>query len=193
VQAAISIPALGYCAWFLSKVSFPVLLYTGHLGLIGLAYAMPLFGKPLREIPFLKIFVIIYVWAAATVVLPVRLNWWNSDVFYPVLTSRILFITMIALAFDIVHQPEDAAKGLITFPTVFGEKVKYIAIPLGLFGIFYSITISVQYGVIMAVADFGVTILLFQAHSLRSSKSFALALDLMLCLKFGLLYLSEKI
>lgn len=193
LHAAIALPALAYCGWFLSHEDIPVLLYVGHLALMGAAYSLPILGKPLREIPFLKIFVIIYVWSAATVVIPIRLNWWNSDVFYPVLVSRIIFVTMIALAFDIVHQPEDASKGLITFPTVFGEKVKYVAFPLGLLGIFYSILISVQYGVIMAVADFGVTILLFQAHSLRRGKLFPLTLDLMLCLKFALLYLSETV
>lgn len=181
------IVGMSYCLWYAQKMEYDALLYAGHLLFLGIAYVLPIFGKPLRDIPFLKLVIIVYVWTAFTAVLPVKLNLWNSDVFYPVFFNRLNFILMMSLAFDICHRIDDAKQQLATLPTVFGEKVAYLSVPLGLFGIITSLNISPQYGVIMAVVDFSTAVLFFQSPSLSRSKVFILLLDLVMFLKFSLL------
>jgi len=193
VQLILSLVSAAYCGWFLKDLEIDSLIFIGHLVLIGVAYVLPVFGKPLRELPFLKILIIVYVWTTATVILPIRLNLWNSDVFYAVLYNRLIFVFMLSLAFDMCHRAVDIKDSLATLPTVFGTKISYLAIPLGILGIVTSLNISPQYGVIMAVIDFSTAILLFQSPSLSQSKLFEILLDTVMYLKFLLLYWSTKI
>jgi hypothetical protein len=191
INAIIGFLSLIFCLWFVSDLEYEKLLFIGHLCLIGVAYSIPVFGTSLRHIPFIKTILIVYVWTAATVILPIKLNFWNSEVLYSVLLNRLVFVSMISLAFDISHQSIDVKDKLATLPTVFGNKVSYLAIPLGLMGIATSLNVSAQYGVIMAVIDFSTAILLFQSPSLCKVKIFELVLDASMFLKFTLLFLSS--
>jgi hypothetical protein len=191
INAIIGVLSSVYCIWFASDLEYEKLLFVGHLCLIGIAYSLPIFGTSLRHIPFIKTILIVYVWTAATVILPIKLNFWNSEVLYSVLLNRLIFVLMITLAFDICHRTIDIKDKLATLPAVIGNKVSYLAIPLGLIGIITSLNISTQYGVIMAVIDFSAAILLFQSPSLSKVKIFELALDATMFLKFSLLFISS--
>ena len=72
----------------------------------------------LREIPYLKIFLITLVWSAATILLPVINE--GSQIFSPpvifLLAARLFFIFAIAIQFDIRDMQTDHDSGLKTIP-----------------------------------------------------------------------------
>lgn len=59
--------------WSAFKLSSEILMWTGVFGIFTLLYALPVFSKKrnLRTISGVKIFIIAFVWAGVTVVLPV--------------------------------------------------------------------------------------------------------------------------
>jgi uncharacterized protein (DUF983 family) len=86
---------------------------------------IPLKGRiiPLREIPYVKIGIIIWAWWAGTVMLPVYYG--NAEVDLLVLESisynRILMIFFSALLCDMGDMQEDASKGLKTIALALGK------------------------------------------------------------------------
>ena len=97
-------------------------------GFFTFSYAGLSFGKKkhnfkLREIPYLKIFLISFIWSASTIVLPLIQA--NEKIFStPVsllFTERFLFIFAIALQFDIRDMHADRRAGLKTIPTLIGQ------------------------------------------------------------------------
>lgn len=79
----------------------------------------------LRDIPFLKIFVIAFVWALVTGLLPIisskdliQIN--LQHILF--LTKQFLFVVAITIPFDIRDMKYDVEKGIKTFPLVVGVK-----------------------------------------------------------------------
>ena len=107
-------------------------------GLFALGYAVPikLPGMKtirLRELPFVKIFLVAWVWATFTVGLPLvqqsgmqeLLTTENFLLFF----SRAVFIFAITIPFDIRDFAYDSDKHVVTIPSRFGiEKSKYISL-----------------------------------------------------------------
>ena len=102
--------------------SFLVLLLSGILGFFTLFYALPLFGNNtnLRGLTGLKIFVIAFVWAGVTVLLPLadQINLWKWDVIV-VFLQRFFLILALILPFEIRDLQFDITK-LGTIPQKFG-------------------------------------------------------------------------
>jgi 4-hydroxybenzoate polyprenyltransferase len=130
----IAIFALG-ALFFLMTLSSQLLL--AFLAILSLGYALPLFsskGKKfgLRKIPGLKLFLIAFVWAFSSVILPIfeleashAIHFSFIDI--AILTfKRFLFITAITIPFDIRDIFQDNTFELKTIPTVFGEKKAYL-------------------------------------------------------------------
>ena len=111
---------MGWQAWLL----------LGHLGVLSLAYSVPFLPhatgvkRPLRGLPGLKIFLIAYVWAVATVGLPALLA--GVPLFAPhtlaLMAERGLFIFALTLPFDVRDMAGDRAAGVLTLPHVLGER-----------------------------------------------------------------------
>jgi 4-hydroxybenzoate polyprenyltransferase len=111
-------------------------------GVFTFFYSMPVSGKKnslfaLREIPFLKIFIISFVWSGATIVLPVvdkNLGIFSKEVIL-LFTERFFFVFAIAIPFDIRDIKEDFDFGLKTFPILFDSqkalKLSFVALVLG--------------------------------------------------------------
>lgn len=126
----ISVLSLIPLAFFLHTSSLILLL---SLGLISIAYNLPIFGIPgkkfgLRNIPGLKLFIIGAVWAGSTVLLPIleiegsgTLNISNKETIILFFT-RFLFIVAITIPFDIRDLFQDQSNALRTIPVIFGEK-----------------------------------------------------------------------
>lgn len=109
-------------------------------GIFALGYAVPikLPGMKtlrLRELPFVKIFLVAWVWATFTVGLPLvqqnglaeLLQLKNFLLFF----SRAVFIFAITIPFDIRDLAYDSDKHIATIPSRFGiEKSKYISLAL---------------------------------------------------------------
>ncbi|WP_214072138.1 UbiA family prenyltransferase [Mucilaginibacter sp. dw_454] len=118
-------------------VSTPSKLLLIFLGLISVAYSLPLFTLGdqkfgLRNIPGLKQFLITLVWTMSIVLLPILeaqdmhlTNITMRDTTL-LLAKRFLFIGALTIPFDIRDLFEDRESGLKTVPVVVGEKRAYL-------------------------------------------------------------------
>ncbi|WP_299285557.1 UbiA family prenyltransferase [uncultured Mucilaginibacter sp.] len=107
------------------------------LSVLSIGYGMPLFsvGKQkfgLRNIPGLKLLLIGLTWALSIVLLPIfeaqhlqHLAISKTDILL-LTAKRFLFITAMAIPFDIRDLFHDRKVGLKTIPVVFGEKNAYL-------------------------------------------------------------------
>lgn len=106
-----------------------VLLTLLPIGIITLFYSLPIFKTKkiifrLREIPFLKIFMISFVWSASTILLPILQSGNSYDRWHIItmLVERFMFVFAITIPFDIRDMKADEKAGLQTIPLIIGEK-----------------------------------------------------------------------
>ncbi|HLV23489.1 MAG TPA: hypothetical protein VKY36_01755 [Moheibacter sp.] len=99
---------------------FKTFLYLGVLGFVSFCYSLPFSGLGLRAIPFLKLFLIAFVWAGSSIGLLLMVH---HDVFHYKLLflSVFLFVIGITIPFDIRDSSSDE-KELKTIPQVIGTK-----------------------------------------------------------------------
>jgi hypothetical protein len=111
------------------------LIFFVHLAVISVAYYLSFeIGSAkfssLRSIPFLKAFIITYVWTASTVLLPALKN--GRDLLHDhevlmVFAERYLFLFALAIIFDIRDMKSDN-KNILTIPGAIGSfKTKVIS------------------------------------------------------------------
>ncbi|QXP74275.1 hypothetical protein RRF68_00415 [Tenacibaculum sp. HL-MS23] len=110
------------------KLNVKTLLVFVPFGLLTFLYAVPFFSgfqKNLRSIGYLKIIIVAFVWAGATVFLPVYdANVDLSNQFYITIIQRFLLVMVLILPFDIRDVKYDAVS-LQTIPKKIGiEKTK---------------------------------------------------------------------
>ena len=109
-------------------LNFYTIAYLAHLGLISTLYNVPekSYKKsifPLRSIPFLKVFLISYVWASISALLPVISHGGSiSGQAMLIFLMQFLFIFSITLPFDIRDFTADYKKHIITTPHAIGMK-----------------------------------------------------------------------
>lgn len=116
----IAFAALVYTLFFL-PVS--VLLVSGFLGILTVLYALPIFeGNNLRELRGVKIYIIAFVWAGVTVILPLlnNIELFQVDVLLTFI-QRFCLIFALILPFEIRDLKFDMAR-LGTVPQLFGVK-----------------------------------------------------------------------
>jgi len=96
---------------------------------LALAYVVPfLNGKRLRDLPFLKIFLIAITWAWITVVAPSKDGNLTSLQLLLMLIERAAFIFAITIPFDIRDLAMDKKAGVPTLPSAWGtNKAKRLA------------------------------------------------------------------
>lgn len=104
-----------------------VLITLSPFALITFFYSLPIFKNQkylfrLREIPFLKIFLISIVWSATTIILPIVQSEKSFDFVHVglMLLERFLFVFAITIPFDIRDMRGDEQSGLKTIPLVIG-------------------------------------------------------------------------
>lgn len=121
-------------------------LYLGVLGMISFSYSLPFKGLGLRAIPFLKLFLIAFVWAGSSIGLLLIVH--HDFIHYEFLfVSVIFFVIGITIPFDIRDENCDE-KELKTIPQVIGnEKAKSLAgcclVLSGLLFFFEFLTLSI--------------------------------------------------
>lgn len=105
-----------------------VLITFAPIALVTLFYSLPIpvHSRPwfrLREIPYLKIFLIAMVWSASTILLPIVQfsGIFDNTHVALLLTERFFFLFAIAIPFDLRDFDADRREGLKTFAR-FGEK-----------------------------------------------------------------------
>jgi 4-hydroxybenzoate polyprenyltransferase len=117
-----------------------VLLALAPIGALTLFYSLPVLKTKnalvrLREIPFLKIFLISFVWAATTILLPIIQTGIKYDLFQTILMliERSFFVFAITIPFDIRDMESDKLSGLKTFPLLVGEKNAILSANIAMF------------------------------------------------------------
>ena len=129
ILQAISISSLLISIYLLTYLSLWQIAYLSHLGLLTFWYLFPIpLGftkiKPLRKVPYLKIFIIAYVWVGSSFAMPLieeNGDWLNQQFLFLFL-ERILFIFAITLPFDIKDLEDDMRMKLRTIPSKIGIK-----------------------------------------------------------------------
>lgn len=111
------------CVYF-SHLTHRTLIYFLSLSILSLAYSLPFSKIGLRAIPFLKLFLIAFVWTACTV------GWLivtqkSSHSLYFIVPSIFTFIVGITIPFDIRDQKIDD-QTLNTIPQMIGTKSSLI-------------------------------------------------------------------
>lgn len=109
--------------FFLFSLSTPVILWAGVLGFITSLYVLPFFfGKTLRRIPKIKVFVIAACWTGTTVFLPALAEGfhWGWE-FWRVALQRFLWVVVLMIPFEIRDLSYDSL-ALETLAQQFGVK-----------------------------------------------------------------------
>ncbi|MCR6637691.1 MAG: UbiA family prenyltransferase [Sporocytophaga sp.] len=112
-------------------ISGKVIWFTMHLAVFSLFYSAPLLN--FKKIPFLKIFLISYVWSVSTVILPsINKGFGVLDKeVVEIFVQRIIFILALAIPFDIRDIEVDKRNNIDTLPTLMGfERSKLLSVIL---------------------------------------------------------------
>ncbi|RNI32533.1 hypothetical protein EFA69_04230 [Rufibacter immobilis] len=148
---------------------------------------------PLRDIPFLKVFLIAYVWSAVTVQLPLMEV--DRDLFSGnnliLFVRRFLFIFSLTLVFDIRDVHKDKLTNTVTFPTKWGVKnTKWLALfTLVLFAILLPSGTAPHMRLALGLAGVGAATVVWYAHEYRSQYYFLILADGMMLMQFLLVWL----
>ncbi len=117
------------------RLSTNVVLWLLHLGVVSVAYSLPLWKKAdgerfvLRKVGLLKPVFVAYVWAVVGVLLPVvDAGYPFNGRLYAELLSRFVFVLALCLPFDLRDEPIDRSHGMRTLPVLLGRKpTEYLA------------------------------------------------------------------
>src|SRR5690606_39484239 len=102
----------------LESFELKTFLYFFLMGFVSFFYSIPLSGLGLRTIPFLKLFLIAFVWAGSSIGLLLVVH--HSLIQYQLLFFSVFFFVIgITIPFDIRDKSTDES-GLKTIPQVIG-------------------------------------------------------------------------
>jgi 4-hydroxybenzoate polyprenyltransferase len=112
-----------FAKWSVLVTLFP-------LGAITFLYSFPVYKKGktifrLREVPFIKIFIISIVWSLTSIMLPAveaSVDLKSGNILL-MMIERFLFVFAITIPFDIRDMESDGKSGLKTLPLIVGESV----------------------------------------------------------------------
>lgn len=182
------------CLYYVKDYSLNFNIYLLHLMVLSVAYSIPIIGgRALRTIPLLKTILIIYVWVVVGTVLPSLLYQKQPENYNSIILEHIFFIAMLAIAFDMRDYEQDLRGKIGTLPTLLGErKASYSAFILGPLAVITAMSINLDYGVSLAVADFSAMLILFRSPSLKSSRAFAYFTDGMILVRLLLVWWGVK-
>jgi 4-hydroxybenzoate polyprenyltransferase len=106
-----------------------VLLTLAPIAVLTLLYSIPVYSTKkgifrLREIPYLKIFLISFTWSATTILLPLIKTGQAFNVTHIslMLVERFIFVFAITIPFDIRDMDADRIAQTKTIPLLIGEK-----------------------------------------------------------------------
>ena len=198
LKIIVVISALAASGLFLLLLPKIPLSFILPIFLISIFYSLPVFkgnnGRyPLRDIPFLKVFLIAGVWAALTVWLPLLVA--GKEISFTteglLILRRFLFIFALTLLFDIRDTQKDRLAHTLTFPvkfgTVFTKLLSLFALLLFMGLVYLKETGSIRWALEVSAIIAAVTVSITTPK--RSDCFFALVADGMMMLQFLLVYL----
>ncbi|WP_159636753.1 hypothetical protein [Sphingobacterium composti Ten et al. 2007 non Yoo et al. 2007] len=184
----------------LTQIHFHTLLYLGLIGVLSLAYALPILKiqglwKSFRHVPYIKVFHIALIWTLSTVGLVyvesinnLQVVEWKSLLY--VLGCKFLFILLVTLPFDIRDMKQDSYYHLKTVPIALGQlKAQYLCYLLGVLHILLVVamptTNDIKIGLILCDV---LVFILFKTKIFKEQNSFlnVYLLDLVLVMQYVL-------
>lgn len=135
----LTICAAVFCVYLFFYLKTKTQLSLLVTAILSLAYVLPVLGgSRLRDLPFVKIFTIAFVWAFVTVILPVQeYGQFSISPILPIFSEKILFIFALTIPFDIRDVDWDAKTNIKTIPLSIGiQNAKKLSI-LSLIGSIY--------------------------------------------------------
>ena len=140
--------------------------------------------KRVRDLPYVKIFIISLCWSWITLILPVQLLHLDTAGIFPMFVERSLFLLAITIPFDIRDLGPDRKKGLLTFPLLLGIRYsKRVALAIIIIAIafsFFTYTLGFYSWEVLAslISTYGVTISMINITNLnRGLLFYALGVD----------------
>ncbi len=110
------------------QAKIEVILTLTPIALLTLFYSTPLTKANkglfrLRQLPFIKIFLISFVWSTVTILLPIVQSKYDVSIINILLLilERFLFVFAITIPFDIRDMKADSSEKLKTIPLLIGE------------------------------------------------------------------------
>lgn len=194
----ISIVAALILFYALTQVHFLTFLYLGFIGILSLAYALPILKignqwKSFRHLPYIKVFHIALIWSLSTVGLVYieRINnlqdIYLDSVIY-LLGCKFLFILLVTLPFDIRDMKQDSYYHLKTVPLALGRaKAELLCYILGILHIILVLNMPtlqpVKIGMILCDA---LVLYMFKSRIFKDRNSFidVYLLDLILIVQY---------
>ncbi len=107
------------CCFF---VHLKIIIMSSGLAVLNILYAIPVYNKNLREVPFLKIFIIALIWAVVSVIFPFFYEGRSpvdDDYRLVEFVERFCLVILLMIPFEIRDYPYDK-KYLKTLISVFG-------------------------------------------------------------------------
>ena len=171
-----------------------------HLAIISIGYTVPVVYKrrrikPLRSIPFLKVFLIAYVWAVVTALFPLLdagMQLWEAEALWLFL-RRFLFILALALLFDIRDYSYDRVMHTLTFPVWMGVK-KTKLLSLGLLLMYLLLIAATEQGAVLLAlvgSAIGAALVVMFSSERKPRFYYMLLADGAMLLHAGLVYLAK--
>ena len=190
VLSALSLVSLIVSMFYLSANS---LIFLAHLGVISIGYSVPALingAKGLRNIKLLKIFLIMYVWAATTVLFPVigaGQSIFQRDIIL-LFIERAVFIFAITLPFDIRDYQSDKANQVLTIPGLIGiRRTRLLAfVCILIFFMINALHYQVQDGILWAklLSGLNALIVIYFARNNKHEYYFTGLLDSTMIIQF---------
>lgn len=190
--------------YVLTQVHLHTLLYLIFIGILSLAYALPILKvqgqwKSFRHIPYIKVFHIALIWSLSTVglVYTESINSlqnveWQSLLY--LLGCKFIFILLVTMPFDIRDMKQDSYYHLKTVPIALGEQnSKLLCYALVFIHVFLVLSMPtvfpVQLGLILCDI---LVLILFRIKIFKEHNSFlnVYLLDLILVIQYVLCLLS---
>ena len=196
--STLSVLAVSYCVYYFFQLKITSQCVLILMAFLSLGYVLPILGngQRLRDIPYLKIFLIAIVWSVITVGLPFfeLNNNTSTSHFLRLCVERSCFIFALCMPFDIRDMDWDSQTNVKTIPLSIGvEKAKILAI------LVLIVSLSIHYlgnDKIMAhpIHDFKIiivytitTFMILKTHKNRSDYFFYVGVDGMILLRSLLL------
>ncbi len=177
----------------------PLLFVILPLGALSLFYSFPFKAQSfsLKNIPLLKVFLISFVWAAATVTVPAAEAYHSllSKQVIALFAERLLFILALAIPFDIRDYELDKNNNIVTIPGAIGiSRSKVLSIFLLV--VYFIVTLLFEDSVTIIIAKL-LTVLLaaiaIYRIKLSSGEYYYMALiDGMMIVQSALIFLFNK-
>jgi 4-hydroxybenzoate polyprenyltransferase len=133
ILLGIGIVMAGASMWYLP---FSVIITSVALGLLSVAYSLPLLPIPqkrrLKDWGLVKLMLLSMVWTAVTVIMPMLYHQKSFQAYEVEFLLRWTFLFVLCIAFDIRDMQTDKANSIHTLPNIIGIKQAYHIMDIGL-------------------------------------------------------------